>query len=90
MQYFIKLVPENSDFDVVPYNDQENLFSRENLLSLSMIQPKKMKRNIEFGSLTENVESGGELRRMVKRNPACIRKCLQRRLLHPAQCHFLC
>ena len=84
MQYYIKLVPEISDYDIVPYNEQENL------LSISMIQPKKMKRNIEFGSPTENEESGGELRRMVKRNPACIRKCLQRRLLHPAQCHFLC
>ena len=87
MQYYIKLVPDNadnSDYEIVPYNEQEKL------LSITMIQPKKMKRNIEFGTPTENVESGGELRRMVKRNPACIRKCLQRRLLHPAQCHFLC
>ena len=31
-----------------------------------------------------------KLIRVNKRNPTCIRKCLQRKILHPAQCHFLC
>ena len=25
-----------------------------------------------------------------KRNPACIRRCLGRKVLHPAQCHYVC
>merc|ERR1711874_174324 len=25
-----------------------------------------------------------------KRNPGCMRKCLKMRVLHPAQCHYLC
>ena len=25
-----------------------------------------------------------------KRNPGCMKKCLRMRVLHPAQCHYLC
>ena len=27
---------------------------------------------------------------VTKRNPGCMRRCLQIGVLHPAQCHFLC
>ena len=34
--------------------------------------------------------SSENLIKVSKRNPACIRRCLGRKVLHPAQCHYLC
>ena len=37
---------------------------------------------------SEAVPSSGMARN--KRNPGCMKKCLRMRVLHPAQCHYLC
>ena len=34
--------------------------------------------------------SSENLIKVSKRNPACIRRCLGRKVLHPAQCHYVC
>ena len=44
--------------------------------------------------ITKQERRGSEGKEIIfkvnKRNPSCIRKCLSRKILHPAQCHFVC
>ena len=44
--------------------------------------------------ITKQERRGSEAKEIIfkvnKRNPSCIRKCLSRKILHPAQCHFVC
>ena len=42
----------------------------------------------KYGNSAPSVQSSGLLRR--KRNPRCLRSCLKRGYIHPAQCHMLC
>ena len=43
-----------------------------------------------FPKVETVVETPHSSLRRKKRNPGCMKKCLRMRVLHPAQCHYLC
>ena len=53
---------------------------------------KRINQNYEDEIATQERRSEGNeiIFKVNKRNPSCIRKCLSRKILHPAQCHFVC
>ena len=48
---------------------------------LEVKEKRQTKKNNDDTSKEHSIE---------KRNPGCMKKCLERGVLHPAQCHFLC
>ena len=63
---------------------------RRYLHAKNQIHPKSSPENYIESPSKMKRSSGDEVFRVSKRNPTCIRRCLQKKILHPAQCHFLC
>ena len=83
MQYKMKNPLTNFSKDSLPKSQSHFMYliKRRSSKDYKDEIPTKSRRSSEENEIIFKVN---------KRNPSCIRKCLSRKILHPAQCHFVC
>ena len=76
---------EKSEKDIIPVNHMVRVI--EGLVPQTSSNPRLQ--NVHKRT-SKSPKTSPEYFSVSKRNPGCMRKCLEMGILHPAQCHFLC